>query len=89
METQVTYRGVETTPELDERLEKLQARVEEAVPGARMSKYVVEVSPRAHAIGLVVTLPNGRTWVRHAGGSDWERAFLEMERRLDRLAEEI
>ncbi len=89
METQVTYRGLEATPELEERLEEVQARVEETVPGARMSKYVVEVSPRAHAVGLVVTMPDGGTWVRHASGSDWERAFLEMERRLDRLAEEI
>lgn len=89
METQVTYRGLEATPELEERLGKVQDKVEETVPGARMSKYVVEVTPRAHAVGLVVTLPDGGSWVRHAAGPDWERAFLEMERRLDRLAEEI
>ena len=88
METQVTYRGLEATTELEERLGDLQAKVEEAVPAARMSKYVVEVSPRAHAVGLVVTLPGGRTWVRHAAGPDWEKTFLEMERRIDRLAEE-
>lgn len=89
METQVTYRGVEATPDLKERLEEVQAKVEETVPGARMSKYVLEVSPRGHAVGLVVTFPDGGTWVRHAAGPDWDRAFLEMERRLDRLAEEI
>lgn len=89
MKTQVTYRGLEATPELEERVDELQSKLEDAVPAARMSKYVVEVSPRAHAVGLVVTLPGGGTWVRHAAGPDWERAFLEMERRLDRLAEEI
>ena len=85
MEKQVTYKGIDATPDLDARLEEVQAKVEAAVPGARFVKYVVEETPRAHAVGLVVTLADGDTWVRHAEGPDWERAFLEIERRLDRL----
>lgn len=82
---QVTYKGTDATSELDSRLEEVQSKVEAAVPGARFVKYVVEETPRAHAVGLVVTLADGDTWVRHAEGPDWERAFLEIERRLDRL----
>lgn len=85
---QVTYKGTDTTSDLDARLEQVQAKVEDAVPGARFVKYVVEETPRAHAVGLVVTLADGATWVRHAEGADWERAFLEIERRLDRLGGE-
>lgn len=85
---QVTYKGTDATSDLGARLEQVQAKVEDAVPGARFVKYVVEQTPRAHAVGLVVTLADGDTWVRHAEGDDWERAFLEIERRLDRLGGE-
>lgn len=89
MQTQVTFKGTEVTPEIEQRLAAVQAKVEETAPEARFAKYVVENTPRAHAVGLVVTLADGGTWVRHAEGTDWERAFLEIERRLDRLAEEV
>lgn len=85
---QVTYKGTDATADLEARLGEVQAKVEEVVPGARFVKYVVEQTPRAHAVGLVVTLADGDTWVRHAEGTDWERAFLEIGRRLDRLAGE-
>lgn len=88
VKTQVTYKGTEATPELASRVEAVTARVSEAVPGALMAKYVVEETPRAHSIGLVVSLAEGETWVRHAEGSDWDRAFLEIERRVDRLGED-
>ena len=89
METQVTFKGAEATSELERRVADVQTKLEATVPDARIAKYVVEHTPRAHAVGLVVTLADGGTWVRHAEGSDWERAFLEIERRLDRLAEEV
>lgn len=88
MRTQVTYKGTEASSELESRLGTVQAKVEATAPGARMAKYVIEVTPRAHAVGLVLTLADGESWVRHAEGTDWERAFLEIERRLDRLAED-
>jgi hypothetical protein len=87
MDMQVTYKGTDATADLEARLGDVQAKVEDAVPGARFVKYVVEETPRAHAVGLIVTLADGDTWVRHAEGPDWERAFLEIGRRLDRLAE--
>lgn len=87
MDKQVTFKGTERTADLESRIEGVQSRLEEAAPGARFAKYVVEVAPRGHAVGLAVTLADGRSWVRQAEGSDWEKAFLEIERRIDRLAE--
>lgn len=88
METQVTFKGTESDEELESRIAAFQARLDETVPDARLAKYVVEERPSAHAVGLVLTLADGASWVRHAEGSDWERAFLDLERRLDRLAGE-
>jgi hypothetical protein len=88
MKTQVTYKGTEATADLESRLETVQAKVETAAPDARFAKYVIELTPRAHAVGLVVAFSDRDSWVRHGEGTDWEHAFLEMERRLDRLAGE-
>ncbi|MGD8495268.1 MAG: hypothetical protein PVF05_03700 [Gemmatimonadales bacterium] len=87
MKMQVTYKGTDATADLESRLEAVQAKVQATAPGAGFAKYVVECTPRAHAVGVILALPNGESWVRHAEGPDWERAFLEVERRLDRLAE--
>lgn len=84
METQVTFKGTERTEEIGDQLDAFQAKLEEAVPDARFAKYVVEVRPGVNAVGLALTLADGGSWVRHAHGDDWERAFLELERRLDR-----
>lgn len=87
MQKQVTYKGTDSTHDLESRIDSVQAKLEEAAPDAKFAKYVVERNPRGHAVGLAVTLADGHSWVRHAEGSDWERAFLELERRLDRFAE--
>lgn len=87
MQQQVTWKGTESTDELTSRVDSVQTKLEATVPDAQFAKYVVERNPRGHAVGLAVTLADGHSWVRHAEGPDWERAFLEMERRLDRLAE--
>lgn len=87
MQMQVTYKGTESTSELESRIEAVQSKLEAVAPDARFAKYVIEQAPRGHAVGLAVTLDDGASWVRHAEGSDWERAFLEIERRIDRLAE--
>jgi len=87
MDRQVTFKGTEPTDDLESRIEGVQSKLEEAAPDARFAKYVVEEAPRGYAVGLVVTLADGRSWVRQAEGSDWDRAFLEIERRIDRLAE--
>ena len=87
MKTQVSMRGCEAGAELEGHLNRLRSRVEEVLPDARFSKFALEVTPAAHAVGLVVALKSGDTIVRHGNGSDWERAFMEIGRRLDRLAE--
>lgn len=88
MDMQVTYKGTGSTSELESRIETVQSKLEAVAPDARFVKYVIERAPRGHAVGLAVTLADGGSWVRHAEGSDWERAFLEMERRIDRLVGE-
>ncbi|MGI9037835.1 MAG: hypothetical protein ACR2GQ_03135 [Gemmatimonadota bacterium] len=87
MKTQVTTKNTETTPDLEARLASLQAKVESKIPAARFAKYVLEAAPTVHAVGVVVAMADGDTWVRHGEGEDWERAFLELERRLDRFEE--
>ena len=87
MKTQVSMKGCEAGAEVDERIAALQSRVEELIPDARFAKLAVEVTPTAHAVGMVVALDGGDTIVRHGNGQDWERAFMELDRKLDRLAE--
>jgi len=86
MNRQVTYKGAEPTPDIESRIDALQSKLESAAPEARFAKYVVEATPRGNAVGLVVSMADGGSWVRQAVGSDWDRAFLEIERRIDRLA---
>ena len=87
METQTSMRGCEPSVELDARVERLRAKVAEIVPDTRFAKFSLEATPAAHAVGLILALDGGDTIVRHGSGSDWERAFMELDRRLDRLAE--
>lgn len=84
MKTQITWKGVDADPEIEALLDALRTRVEGTMPEARFAKFVVEDAPATRAVGLVVSLPDDATWVRHAHGADWEKAFLEMDRRLDR-----
>lgn len=87
METQTSMRGCEPSADLDARVETLRAKVAKAMPDARFAKFSLEATPAAHAVGLIVALDGGDTIVRHGNGPDWEHAFMELERRLDRLAE--
>lgn len=87
MKIQISLRGCESTPDLEARLEALGARVSEVVPRAQFAKFSVESTVLSHAVGVVIALGGGDTIVRHGDGPDWDRAFMELERRLDRLAE--
>lgn len=87
MKTQVTTKNTETTADLEARLASIQAKVESRIADGQFAKYVLEARPTVHAVGLVVALADGDTWVRHGEGEDWDRAFLELERRLDRYGE--
>ncbi len=87
MQTQTSMRGCEPSAELEARVDELLSKVAAAVPDARFAKFSLEATPAAHAVGLILALDGGDTIVRHGSGPDWERAFLELDRRLDRLAE--
>ena len=87
MKTQTSMKGCESSAELDARMETLKAKVAKTIPDARLAKFSLEATPAAHAVGLIVALDGGDTIVRHGSGPDWERAFMELDRRLDRVAE--
>lgn len=53
-------------------------------PGLRMAKFVLEERAPNRAIGVVLALGDGTTVVRHGQGGDWDRAFLELQRRLEK-----
>jgi hypothetical protein len=88
MKTQTSTKGCETSPELEARVDALLVRVGEAIHDARFAKFALEATPAANAVSVIVALEGGETIVRHGSGPDWDRAFMELERRLDRLAEE-
>ena len=87
MKTQTSMKGCEPNPELDARMETLRAKVAKTLPDALFAKFALEATPGVYAVGLVVALDGGATIVRHGSGLDWERAFMELDRRLDRVAE--
>jgi len=88
MKTHTSTRGCEATPELEARVDALLVKVEEAVNAARFAKFALEATPAAHAVSMIVAMEGGNTIVRHGSGADWDRAFMELERRIDRLAED-
>ena len=82
---QVSTRGVEQGGELRERAEALLA----ALPGGpevAMAKFAVERrEPSMHAVAAILAVPGvDEPVVRHAASSDWEKAFLELQRKLER-----
>jgi len=87
METQTSMKGCEPNPELDARIETLRTKISETIPDARFAKFSLEATTTDHAVGLIVALGGGDTIVRHGSGPDWERAFMELDRRLDRVGE--
>jgi len=87
MKTQTSLKGCESNSELEGRVKALTARVGEVLPDAQFAKFSLESTAASHAVGLIVALGGGSTLVRHGSGPDWDRAFMELERRLDRLDE--
>ncbi|MFQ5530762.1 MAG: hypothetical protein ACE5FP_10515 [Gemmatimonadota bacterium] len=87
MKTHTSMIGCESSPELEARVKALLTRVRDAIHDARFAKFALETSPAAHAVSMIVALDGGDTIVRHGNGPDWDRAFMELERRIDRLAE--
>jgi len=82
---QLSTRGAVEGGELRERAEALLA----ALPAGtvvEMAKFAVERrEPSMHAVAAILALPGvEEPVVRHAASSDWEKAFLELQRKLER-----
>jgi len=88
MQTQISNRDVDLTDDLTSRGETLAAEVESRTTGLQLAKFVLEERDATKAVGLVLSWgENQDTVVRHAEASDWDRAFLDLQRRLERALE--
>ena len=88
MQTQISNRGVDLTDDLTSRVESLAAEVESRTTGLQLAKFVLEERDTTKAVGLVLSWGEKQdTVVRHAEASDWDRAFLDLQRRLERAFE--
>jgi len=85
---QISNRGVDLTDDLTSRVESLAAEVESRTTGLQLAKFVLEERDTTKAVGLVLSWGEKQdTVVRHAEASDWDRAFLDLQRRLERAFE--
>lgn len=89
MQTQISVRDVELTDELRARVEALSEGLAARASGLELAKFVLEERETGKAVGLVLSWgEKNDTVVRHAEAGDWDRAFLDLERRLERAIEE-
>lgn len=90
MQIQISNRGTEVTDELRSRVDELAAVVRERTDGLELAKFVVEERATTRAVGVVLSWgEKHETVVRHAEAGDWERAFKDLDRRLERALEEV
>ena len=90
MQTQISTRGMELTDDLTSRAESLAAEVAGRTTGLQLAKFGLEERETGKAVGLVLSWGEKQdTIVRHAEASDWDRAFLDLQRRLERALEDI
>ena len=90
MQTQISTRGTEMTDDLRQRVEQLSAEITDRADGLQLLKVVLEEREAVRAVGAVLSWGEKQeTVVRHAEASDWDRAFLDLGRRIERaLAED-
>ena len=90
MRIQVSKRGLEMTPDLEGRIESVADTLRERTEGLELAKFVLEERETGKAVGLVLSWGEKReTVVRHAEAGEWERAFMDLDRRLEKaLAED-
>ena len=89
MQIQISTRGTELTQELEGRVESVAGVLRERTRDLQMAKFVLEVRETGKAVGVVLTWGEKKeTVVRHAEASDWDRAFMDLDRRLERALEE-
>lgn len=87
---QVSRRGVTEDGGLRERAEALLGKLPAGTEVA-LAKFSLEKrEPSTHAVAVVLALQGvDEPVVRHAASTDWDKAFLELERKLERaLADE-
>lgn len=89
MQTQISTRGTELTGDLKARVEAVSADLSARSTGLQLAKFVLEERETARAVGLVLSWGEKQdTVVRHAEASDWDRAFKDLERKLERALED-
>lgn len=89
MQTQISTRGTELTDDLKSRVEAIAADLSARASGLELAKFVLEERETGKAVGLVLSWGEKQdTVVRHAEASDWDRAFKDIERRLERALED-
>ena len=89
MQTQISTRGTELTDDLTSRVEAVATDLSARTSGLQLAKFVLEERETSKAVGLVLSWGEKQdTVVRHAEASDWDRAFKDLERRLERALEE-
>ena len=90
MQTQISTRGTELTDDLRSRVEAVAADLLARASGLELAKFVLEDRETGKAVGVVLSWGEKQnTVVRHAEASDWDRAFKDLERRLERALEEV
>lgn len=90
MQTQISTRGMELTDDLTARVESLAAEVAARTTGLQLAKFGLEERETGKAVGLVLSWGEKQdTIVRHAEASDWDRAFLDLQRRFERALEDV
>jgi len=89
MQIQISARGTELTPELEARVETVADGLREHTRDLQMAKFVLEERETGKAVGVVLSWGEKKeTVVRHAQAGDWDRAFMDLDRRLERALEE-
>lgn len=89
MEIQVSTRGTALTPDLEGRIESIVEGLRERTREVELAKFVLEERDVGKAVGVVISWGEKKeTIVRHAEAGDWERAFMDLDRRLERALEE-
>jgi ribosome-associated translation inhibitor RaiA len=89
MQTQISTRGMEMTGDLKARVDAVSADLSARSTGLQLAKFVLEERETARAVGLVLSWGEKQdTVVRHAEASDWDRAFKDLERKLERALED-
>ena len=90
MQTQISIRGTELTDDLQQRVDQLSADIADRADSLQLLKVVLEERDSVRAVGAVLSWGEKQeTVVRHAEAGDWERAFLDLGRRIERaLAED-